>query len=213
MTPDLVIFDCDGVLVDSEPITNQLLRDDLATRGLDLPLAEIMNLFVGGTIKGASETAMEMGADLPGNWVETFYEATFEALARGTPLINGVTEVLDALDAARVPYVVASNGPERKMDITLGQHPGVYARLQGRIFSAHTVGIAKPDPGLYLVAAGQVDAARIAVVEDSKSGCIAARRAGMRCLGLAEHDDGARLAAEGAEVIHSLHEVPAKLNL
>ena len=215
MTPKLVIFDCDGVLVDSEMITNNLLRDDLAKRGLDLPIGQIMALFVGGTMKSVGVQAAKMGADIPDGWVDGFYKKMYADLAKGTPLINGVEDVLDRLDAALIPYAVGSNGSMAKMDITLGQHPGLYARLKGRIYSAHVLGVAKPEPDMYLKAAADagIDPTDCVVVDDSPSGCIAAQRAGMRCLGFAEHDDGARLAAVGAEVVHSMGEVAKKLGV
>lgn len=213
--PKLVIFDCDGVLVDSETITNVLLRDDLAMRGLDLTLDDIVRLFVGGTMKAVGEKATDMGADMPADWVELFYVKMHAALAAGTPLIDGVSAVIDHLDMAGIPYCVGSNGSLKKMAITLGQHPGVNTRLQGRLYSAHAHGTAKPDPDLFLIAARDhgIDAADCAVIDDSPSGCIAARRAGMMCFGFAEHDDGARIAAEGATVFHRMGDLPALLGL
>lgn len=215
MRPDLVIFDCDGVLVDSETITNQLLRDDLAARGLDLPLDQIMALFVGGTMKSVGVEAAKMGADIPVGWVDDFYERMYAALEEGTPLIAGVPQMLHALDEAGVPYAVGSNGSEVKMRTTLGQHPRVWARLKDRLYSAHTLGVAKPAPDLFLKAASDAGVApkRCAVIDDSPSGCRAGVAAGMRCLGLAEHDDGARLKALGAEVVHSLAQAQARLLL
>ena len=213
--PKLVIFDCDGVLVDSEMITNRLLRDDLAGRGLDLPVDQIMRLFVGGTMASVAVKAAEMGADIREGWVDQFYAKMYAGLAKGTPLIDGVEAVLDRLDAAGVPYCVGSNGSLEKMGITLGQHPGVQARVKDRLYSAHALGVAKPDPGLFLAAATDhgIEPGDCAVIDDSPTGCIAARRAGMRGLGFAEHDDGARLAAEGAEVFHRMSELPDLLGL
>ena len=213
--PKLVIFDCDGVLVDSEMITNRLLRDDLAGRGMDLPLDQIMRLFVGGTMASVAVKAAEMGAEIPEGWVDQFYSKMYAGLAQGTPLIEGVAEVLDRLDEAGVPYCVGSNGSLEKMGITLGQHPEVQVRLAGKLYSAHALGVAKPDPGLFLAAARDfgIQPGDCAVIDDSPTGCIAARRAGMRGLGFAEHDDGARLAAEGAEVFHRMADLPELLGL
>ncbi|MCP3969464.1 MAG: HAD-IA family hydrolase [Rhodobacteraceae bacterium] len=213
--PALVIFDCDGVLVDSEPATNRLLRDDLAARGLDLTLDDIMRLFVGGTMGSVSVLAAEMGADIPEGWVAAFYEIMYAALAEGTPLIPGIETVLDRLDAAGIPYCVGSNGSDRKMGITLGQHPSVMRRVDGRLYSAHRLGTAKPEPDLYLAAAHDqgIPPDLCTVIDDSPSGCTAGVRAGMRTLGFAEHDDGARLAEVGAEVFHSMSDLPGLLDL
>ncbi len=213
--PDMVIFDCDGVIVDSETITNLLLQEELICRGLDLPLAEIERTFVGGTMQTVAEKAKAKGADLPDNWVAYFYERMYEALAKGTPLIAGIEAVMDRLDAAGIPYAVGSNGSLEKMAITLGQHKELHARLKDHLYSAHSVGIAKPEPGMFLLTAKDYGIApeRCAVVDDSPMGCIAARRAGMRGMGFAEHDDGTRLAAEGAEVFHRMADLPGLLGL
>ena len=215
MPPDLVIFDCDGVLVDSEPVSAKLLQEDLAGRGLQMTRDEILREFIGGTMQNVGEQAAAMGADIPEGWVESVYERMYEGLALGTPKIEGIEFALDSLDAAGVPYVVGSNGSLRKMEITLGQHPELQARFDGRIYSAQSFGMAKPDPGLFLIAAGDMGAApeRCAVVDDSPTGCEAARRAGMSCFGYAERDDGARLVAEGAKAFHSMEYLPELLGV
>lgn len=211
--PQMVIFDCDGVIVDSETITNALLRDDMAGRGLTLTLDQIVRNFVGGTMEGTAIKAAEMGADIPDDWVAQFYVKMHAALAAGTPLIKDVSDVMDRLDAAGIPYAVGSNGGLDKMAITLGQHPAMYARLKDQLYSAHALGTAKPDPDMFLMAARDHGIApeHCAVIDDSPTGCIAARRAGMRGMGFAEHDDGSRLAAEGAEVFHRMADLPRLL--
>lgn len=70
MTPDLVLFDCDGVLVDSETVTNRIIQENLAARGLSLPLEQIVTLFVGGTMAGVRDKALSMGATLESNWLD-----------------------------------------------------------------------------------------------------------------------------------------------
>ncbi len=217
MTPPIraVLFDCDGVLVDSEGLTFDLLAEDLAGHGLKMPRAEMEVQFLGGTMRGLYDKARVLGADLPESWVGDFYEKLYARLEQGTDLIDGVSDVLDRLDAAGIRYAVGSNGSDRKMGITLGQHPGVMARFQGHLYSGQTLGCPKPDPGLWLHAAAAlgVDPAACVVVDDSPTGCLGAQRAGIRCLGLAEHDDGTALAAVGAEVIRSLRDIPGRLGL
>ena len=71
--PEYVLFDCDGVLVDSEPITNVIMRDNLARHGLELDLDQIFEMFVGGTMKGVMTRGRELGADLPDNWLDQIY--------------------------------------------------------------------------------------------------------------------------------------------
>ena len=170
MTPALVIFDCDGVLVDSEPITNRLMADEMTRHGLPMTTEECIEQFVGGTIRMVYEMAVARGATLPEDWVDTFYQRMFGTLAEEIEAIPGVHFVLDALDRAGIPYCVGSNGPMRKMEVTLGR-TGMWDRLEGRIFSAHDVGIAKPDPGLFLHAAQALgaDPADCVVVASKRS--------------------------------------------
>jgi len=215
MTPKLVIFDCDGVLVDSEPITNDILRRNLAARGLSLTLEQITQMFVGGTMKGVGEKAAEMGANIREGWLDEIYADMYASLAKSTPLIKGILPVLDALDDVGIPYAVGSNGTEQKMEITIGQHPKLWNRLKGRLFSAHVHAKPKPAPDLYLFAAKAMGVApeHCVVIDDSPSGCLGAINAEIRCFGFAEHDDGTRLAAVGATVFHSMTELPNLLNI
>lgn len=210
-----VILDCDGVLVDSEPAAFDLLAADLARHGLTLTHDRLERDFLGGTMYDVFARARAQGAALPDGWVADFYERLYARLAEGTDLIPGVTDVLDALDAAGIPYAVGSNGSDRKMQVTLSQHPDVLARLHGRLFSGQTLGAPKPAPDLYLHAAAALGAApdRCAVVDDSATGCRAARAANMTCFGFAARGDGAALAAVGATVFHRMADLPALLGL
>lgn len=213
--PAAVLFDCDGVVVDSEPATFTLLAEDLAARGLTLDRAEMERLFLGGTIEKVARIAREMGADMPPGWTADFYEALHARLAEGTPLIPGVLAVFDALDAAGIPYAIGSNGSLRKMRVTLGQHPALQARLEGRIFSGLDLGMLKPAPDLYLHAAKALDAdpAACVVIEDSPTGARAAQTAGMACFGYAPHGPTEALAAEGARPFTAMADLPALLGL
>ncbi len=212
--PDLVIFDCDGVLVDSEPPSNRAAVESLARYGLTLSYDECMRLFVGKSMPDMARIATEMGARLPDNWIEELYAETFALLRQGVPLIAGVVDVLDRLEAENIPYCVASNGSDEKMKITLGQN-GLWERFSDRMFSAHRLGVSKPDPALFLAAVVHfnVEPSHCVVIEDSPSGAEGARRAGIRCLGHAQHDDGSSLRAEGAEVFTKMAEVPNLLGL
>ena len=215
MRPAAVLFDCDGVIVDSEPITDRVIAANLARHGLEISLAEVSTLFLGGTIGGVAETVRARGIALPADWDAQIYEEIFARLAEGTPLVPGIERVLDALDVARIPFAVGSNGPHAKMDVTLGQHPDVQARLTGRIFSREDVARPKPAPDLYLHAARALGAApeTCVVIEDSITGIRAARAAGMRPFGYAANGDGAGLRAEGATVFDQMNALPALLSL
>ncbi len=215
MRPAAVLFDCDGVLVDSEPITDRVIAANLTRHGLPLAPEAIHDLFRGDTMAGVGAEARRRGADLTGDWVDEVYGEMFAALALGTPLVPRIPALLDALDAAGIPYAVGSNGSQRKMAVTLGQHPDLYRRLAGRIFSRHDVGRPKPAPDLYLHAAAARAAAPAAcvVIEDSLTGVRAARAAGMACFGYAPQGDGARLAAAGARPFRHMADLSALLGL
>lgn len=215
MTPGAVIFDCDGVIVDSEYPTFVLLAREFADYGLILTPDQIARDFTGGTMAGVADLARTKGADLPRDWVPAFYEKLYAHLALGTALVPGILDVLDHLDARAIPYAVGSNGSDRKMQVTLGQHPGLIERFHGRLFSGQTLGKPKPAPDLYLHAAAAlgVDPARCVVVEDSPTGAQAARAAAMVCMGYAAagHEDGLRAA--GAVIFTDMADLPGILGL
>lgn len=209
LPPAAVIFDCDGVVVDSEPPLFVELQKDLAERGLDLPMHELHERFVGGTVSGIGVIARRMGADIPPDWTAQFYERVYAVLAKDTPLIPGILDLLDTLDARGIPYAIGSNGSARKMQITLGQHPGLIPRFKG-LLSGQDMGTPKPAPDLYLAAARLLDTPpeRCVVVEDSGTGARAARAAGITCYGYAPQGDDERLLAEGALIFRDMAELP-----
>lgn len=213
--PKLVIFDCDGVLVDSEPPTLSMLRDDLELHGLTLTMAQVEAEYVGIAMADLAQKARVNGANLPHDWVDAIYVKMFEQLKKGVPLIAGIERALDALDAVGIPYAVGSNGPMEKMDITLGAYPALFDRLKGRIFSAHDCKAGKPDPELFLKAAAFMGIAPndCVVVDDSVAGATAGLRAGMRTLGFDPQGDGAHLIAIGAEHLAHMDDLPRMLKL
>ncbi|MBD3785523.1 MAG: HAD family phosphatase [Sphingomonadales bacterium] len=210
-----VLFDCDGVLVDSEPATFALLQEEFAAQGLNMTIPEMERLFIGGTIEGVRQQANAMGAAFPSDWADHYYARLYARLRVGTDLMPGVPELLDRLDAAGIRYAVGSNGRMAKMEATLGQHPDIRARLEGRMFSGQELGAPKPAPDLYLHCARilGVPAEACVVIEDSATGARAAAAAGMRCLGYAPQGPNPRLAAEGAELFTDMAQVPALIGL
>ena len=214
MTPRAVIFDCDGVVVDSEHPTLLMVQADLERYGLPVTLEELNAKYIGGTVETVAVKARANGARLPEDWVAEFYERMYDMLRRDTPLIEGIVGVLDALDAAGVPFAMGSNGTIEKMHITLGQH-GLIERFRGHLYSGQAIGRPKPAPDLYLMAAERlgVAAGDCVVVEDSVAGATAARAAGMACFGYAPHGDVTGLAGVGARVFSSMLELPALLGL
>ncbi|WP_385620827.1 HAD family hydrolase [Streptomyces sp. P8-A8] len=181
--PELVIFDCDGVLVDSERIAVRIEVQIGAELGWPLTADEVIEKFVGRSNKSISEL---VDARLPGKsaaWQERYETLHREAVDRELVAVEGIHE---ALAAIALPTCVASSGSHEKMRHTLG-HTGLYAHFEGRIFSATEVEHGKPAPDLFLHAARRmgVEPAACAVVEDSKYGVQAARSAGMRAFGYA----------------------------
>ncbi|OUS07477.1 haloacid dehalogenase [Rhodobacterales bacterium 52_120_T64] len=214
MNLKLVIFDCDGVLVDTEVLFNQALVEDLAAHGLSLTLDQCMGLFVGGTMSGVKSKAEQLGAMLPDTWVEDFYIKVYKLLGERTESIAGIEGALDAIERSGIPYCVASNGRIAKMEITLGR-TGMLERFKDVMFSAQALGTAKPAPELFLAAARNfgVSPDECVVIEDSPTGVLAAKHAGMKCYGYAPHDDGQALAAEQAIIFKDMSELPVLLGL
>ncbi|NRB05748.1 MAG: HAD family phosphatase [Rhodobacteraceae bacterium] len=214
LPPDMVIFDCDGVLVDSETLTNAAIRDNLAAHGLDLTLDKVMDLFVGGTIKSAGEQAQRLGAQLPDSWVDAMYEEIFEKLATNVEAVPGIETVLAHLDQAQIPYAVGSNGPHKKMQITLGR-TNLLGRFEGRLYSREDVARPKPAPDVYLKAARDagIDPTACVVIEDSPSGARAAKAAGMVCFGFVAETAVDRLRPHCDVFFDDMAVLPARLGL
>lgn len=212
--PKAVIFDCDGVVVDSELPTLELLQADLAARGLDLTIAELDARYVGGTIEVIRDKLMAEGLTLPPDWVADFYARMYDRLRQHTPLVPGILGVLDALERAGIPFAMGSNGPPEKMQITLGQH-GLVERFHHHLYSGQALGRPKPAPDVYLHAAARlgVAPADCVVIEDSATGARAARAAGMRCLAYAANGHAEHLAREGATPFLDMQDLPGLLGL
>ena len=180
----LVIFDCDGVLVDTERIAVRIDVAVLAELGWKMSEAEVIERFMGKSDDAMTrEIEAHPGRKLPESWEAPFRHLYREAFAAELQPVPGVVE---ALDAITLPTCVASSGTHEKIRYTLGL-TGLYDRFAGRIFSVDDVRRGKPSPDLFLHAASRMGAApeRCAVVEDSPYGVQAARAAGMRAFGYA----------------------------
>jgi HAD superfamily hydrolase (TIGR01509 family) len=205
--PSLIIFDCDGVLVDSEPVANHVFTDAVGELGLEMTYAEVCREFIGFSMSQCVQLIeRRMGRPLPRDFVEEVQRRTFDEFRRGLESIPGVAEALARID---IPVCVASSGELEKMRLTLGI-TGLLPRFEGRLFSAEQVTHGKPAPDLFLFAARRMDVPPwdCAVVEDSRPGVLAARAAGMRALGYATGTEADRLRDAGAEVFGDMAELP-----
>jgi HAD superfamily hydrolase (TIGR01509 family) len=213
--PKLVIFDCDGVLVDSELLANQVFLEKLTALGLKLNLADLFENFVGRTMSACMAQVEQMlGQPAPPSFLAELDAATFRAFETDLKTVPGIEYLLDGLDAEAIPYCVASSGSHAKMDKTLGL-TGLLPRLAGRIYSASEVARAKPFPDIYLYAARKMGMAAqdCVVVEDSPTGAQAGRAAGMKVFGYAALNSESKLIAAGAKVFSDMRELPGLLGL
>ena len=214
MPPDMVIFDCDGVVVDSEGATARVLVANLARHGLPLTPEQLADMFLGGTMMGVEARAKELGAKLPSTWLDDTYQEVFDCLAKEVEAIPGIGGVLDALDAAGIPYAIGSNGPHRKMEITLTR-TGLLERFKPHVYSREDVANPKPAPDVYLKAASEagVPPHRCVVIEDSPNGARAGKAAGMYCFGFAAETAPERLQPVVDALFYDMIELPALLGL
>ncbi|MFD9789342.1 HAD family hydrolase [Streptomyces sp. NPDC059070] len=208
---ELVIFDCDGVLVDSERIAVRVQVALGAELGWPLAEDEVIRRFIGrSTASIGEQVAARLGEETAGVWRTRFEELHREAVDTGLLPVDGIRE---ALDAITLPTCVASSGSHDKMRHTLGR-TGLYEHFEGRIHSATEVARGKPAPDLFLYAARRmgVDPAACVVVEDSRPGVEAARAAGMRAFGYAGGLTPAELL-EGPDtvVFHDMRKLPSLL--
>jgi HAD superfamily hydrolase (TIGR01509 family) len=205
-----VIFDCDGVLVDTELISNTVLAGLLTQAGLPTTLEDCLRDYRGRSMSSVMALAAQRhGTPLPGDLSERYYAETEVVFTRELQPVAGVIE---ALDRIALPACVASSGPHHKMAVTL-RRTGLWDRFEGRIFSATEVSHGKPAPDLFLHAAHTMgfEPASTAVVEDSVPGVEAARAAGMRALAFARDTDAGALAAAGGEPFDDMADLPGLL--
>ncbi|PBC83315.1 MULTISPECIES: HAD family phosphatase [unclassified Streptomyces] len=222
MRYELVIFDNDGVLVDSEPIANQILAAYLTELGHPTTYEESLRDFMGGAKHRIHETVLERsGKRLPAGFDATFDARVFEEFRGRLAPVVGVAEVLDKLAADGVPYCVGSSGSHERIRVALTE-TGLFERFAegqaggggatGRIFSSEDVGRGKPTPDLFLHAAREMGVApeRCAVVEDSPLGVRAAIAAGMDVYGFTAMTPAVKLTEAGATTLFGdMAELPA----
>jgi HAD superfamily hydrolase (TIGR01509 family) len=210
---DLVIFDCDGVLVDSELITNRIFVQMLNEVGLPLSLEDMFEQFVGRSMPQclALVTGL-LGRPLPNNFEEDFRRRSAAALKSELKAVAGIETVLAALN---VPFCVASSGTHEKMQTTLGV-TGLLPRFAGKIYSVTEVARSKPHPDVFLHAASRQGVAPedCAVIEDTPTGVRAGVAAGMTVFGYCALTPRASLIAAGAHhTFEHMRELPRLLSI
>jgi HAD superfamily hydrolase (TIGR01509 family) len=180
----LVIFDNDGVVVDSELLANRVLSDLLTEQGHPTSVEESVQTYLGRTLAGIHTMVKERsGRDLPEDFDETYHQRLFDAYASDLQPVQGIQSVLDDLE---LPFCLASSGSRERIVRSLAV-VGLLDYFTDRLFSAEEVTNGKPAPELFLYAASAmgVPASGCVVVEDSPSGVAAARAAGMTVFGYA----------------------------
>jgi HAD superfamily hydrolase (TIGR01509 family) len=194
-----VIFDCDGVLVDSEPISNRVLID-MVNEWSGVPLRFDPITINGQSLSKSFAYVEEIYAQkLPANFEIEFRRRTYAAFARDIQPIPGVIDLLNDLD---LPFCVASNGPREKMEINL-KGSGLWPFFEGRLFSAYDIGYWKPDPALFIAAADFLghEPEHVLVVEDSPTGIKAALNGGFQVVGFSKHPDHMMLDSRTVDVV------------
>lgn len=209
----LVIFDCDGVLIDSEPVVNRVVAEELTRLGWPMTAEESCARFLGLDLNAMIPLIEEaIGRALPATWQAATQARIVVALWNDAPMVPGAREALEATTALGLPWRVASNSSHEEMQAKFGRN-GLLQAVAGRLHSFTDVPHGKPAPDLFLAAAAAegVLPVECLVVEDSVPGVTGAVAAEMTCLGYARHGDGTALAAAGATTLGSLFDLPLLL--
>lgn len=208
----LVIFDCDGVLVDTEDVANRHLAQVLVEAGYPVTYEECRRRFVGRTIESIQhEVEAASGVVLGVTWPDTLRQGTERAFEAGIEAIPGVAAAIESVRQAGLSYCVASSGRFSKMRLSLGK-AGLLPLVEDVLFSAEQVARGKPAPDLFLHAASAMNAtpAESVVVEDTVAGVTAAVAAGMRVLAYTgdPFTDADALKCLGAEPFDDMAALP-----
>lgn len=214
MKTELVIFDCDGVLIDSEKIANEVIAKELTKLGWKMTPEESVKKFLGMNITEMQPIIeAHLGHHLSKEWPKELANSVMNEMKTKSVLMPGAAEVLKKVTKDGFDWRIASNSSDAEMEVKFSC-TGLTKIVKGRYVSASRViakgGRAKPAPDVYLEAAKEAGVApqNCVVVEDSPLGVRAAVAAGMTCYGLDPHGDGAALKAEGAKAIfHQLDEI------
>jgi HAD superfamily hydrolase (TIGR01509 family) len=207
---ELVIFDCDGVLVDSEPISNRILAELLSESGLPTTTEDSYRIYRGRTYSACVAIAEErLGRPLPDDFLERFDARLYDACERELRPIAGVDTAIGRIVALGLRVCVASSGSLDKMDRTLAL-TDLRRHFGADVYSVTEVPRSKPHPDIFLHAAERMGATpeHCCVVEDSPLGVEAGLAAGMPVFGFADGGEGAILEDAGARIFRAMAELP-----
>ncbi len=213
---EAILFDCDGVLVDSEPMTNQVLRDMLDARGWPMTLAECMTYFVGKTVREErAEIEARTGQPLTEDWLQSFYQRRNQVLAAGLQIIPGAHAAVQAAHTHVQGRIACASGADRfKVEMQLTK-VALMGFFEGRVFSGHEMPRSKPAPDVYLAAARHLSAPghTCLVIEDSAIGVTAGVAAGATVWAYCPQPQaGPALLQAGANCLFTqMDEIPALL--
>lgn len=205
MAIELIIFDCDGVLVDSEPIANRMLAKHLSAIGLPTSYEQSLARYRGRSLQSCLELVeTQLGKPLTDDFLTDLQLETFAEFRRNLQPVSGVKEVLEQLT---LPVCVASSGDHKKIQLTLSI-TGLLDYFPAAIFSASEVSRGKPAPDLFLYASEKMSVLpqNCLVVEDAPVGVEAAVKAGMQVIGYAGHTDQQLLLERGARTFNCMSE-------
>ena len=207
MRPELIIFDCDGVLIDSEGVASTVCARELCELGWEITSQQAQDRFLGMSITDMQPVIeARLGRTLPVTWRASLAQKLVTALGTEAKLIPGAREMLERVNTLGIPWCIASNSSDEELDVKFSR-TGISHLTAGRAYSAAGViangGRAKPAPDLFLAAAAglQTQPQNCLVLEDSVLGVTGAVAAGMPCYGFSPHGDGAPLLAAGARAI------------
>ena len=207
---ELVIFDCDGVLIDSEPTANLILTRALNREGLRIGRPAVAKKTRGLSMASVVDwSERELGRPLPTNFLGRVRNETFDAFRASRRAMPGVGAAVERIKAGGTRVCVASSGEPEKMNLTLGL-TGLAQYFDGNLFSATQVSRGKPEPDLFLHAADRMKTGpdQAVVVEDSLPGLLAALRAGMRAFMYVPRGDGEPMFWDSATVFRRMAELP-----
>jgi len=205
-----VIFDCDGVLIDSEWLASRVEAELLRELGMELTVEQVHELFLGKTVSGVLDIiAARRGTALPPEFTYNWAFATARAFMRELQPMPFVRGVVAQLRAAGHPLAVASQSPLARVRLSL-EVTELAPYFGEHLYVTTMVARPKPAPDVYLLAASRLGAAPAdcLVIEDSPAGASAARSAGMQALGYAPGDAAGAMRTAGVPVLHSMDELP-----